>query len=424
MAASLSPGASEAPAPDEPGAVALKPTTTVCPTCLRKLLGLTFEARGKVWLTRDCPEHGVTTAIVASSRRAYWLRDEVPHPPPEGADVCNVGPEHRTCVALLELTDACNLACPACYAQSPMGKHRPLAELKAALTRFLKDRGPLDVLQLSGGEPTIHPDFLEILDFARRAPIGHVMINTNGVELARSDTLAAEIRKRRPKVELYLQMDGLDPKAHVALRGKDLLDIKREALRKIVDLDIPTTLVCTVAKGVNEVELGELLRLGMNLPQIRGVSFQPATGAGRYTLPFDAVNRTTMGDIFRLVEAQSAGQFQDGDFKPLPCSNPNCCAFTFLHRNKITPPIPLTRLVRIEDHLDKVKDRISFNVGDAVECCGIEAKPEDIFRVVVKPFMDAYTYDQDRIDECCTHILRPDGTSVSFCQHNILERGR
>lgn len=415
------PGVSELPA----GAVALEATSTICPRCLRPLDGATFaSADGRVWLTRTCPDHGVATALVSASRSGWWARHEVPHPPPTEAEKLSVGPAHRTCVALLELTDACNLACPACYAQSPSGKHRPLEELQAALTRFLRDRGPLDVLQLSGGEPTIHPDFFAILDFARRAPIGHVMVNTNGVELARSPTLAAELKKRRPRVELYLQLDGFDPRAHVALRGKDLVETKRAALRAIVDHDLPTTLVATVVKGVNDQEVGELVRLGLSLPQVRGLSLQPATSAGRLDVPFDPADRTTPADLFRLVERQTAGQFRASDFEPLPCSNPNCCQFTFLRRDHVVPPTPLTRLVKVADHVDKLKDRISFQVGDAIECCGIEAKPEEIFRVVVKPFMDAWTYDQSRIDECCTHIIRPDGSGVSFCRHNILERGR
>ncbi|HND30048.1 MAG TPA: radical SAM protein [Myxococcota bacterium] len=402
----------------------LKETRTLCPDCLRPLVGLSYEEGGKVYLERTCPEHGRKVALIAGDRKHYWLRDEVPHPPLSADEKCAVGPEHRSCVALLELTDACNLACPACYAQSPAGKHRPLPELKEALSRFIRERGPLDVLQLSGGEPTIHPDFLAILDFARRAPIGHVMVNTNGIELARSPTLAAELAKRKPKIELYLQMDGLDERSHSVLRGAKLLELKRKALEQVRQHDLPTTLVCTVVQGVNDQEIGELLRLGLGMPQIRGVTLQPATSAGRFELPLDPLSRATLSEVIQAVEAQSAGKLAASDFKPLPCSNPNCCSFTFIARPRQGPQIPLTRLIQIEDHLEKIKDRISFTVRDAEECCGVKAKPDEVFRVVVKPFMDAWTYDQDRIDECCTHILRPDGSSVSFCQYNTLERGR
>lgn len=401
------------------GAVVLQPTRTLCPVCLQTVEGRSYLHEGKVWLGRRCPTHGVATALIAADRASWWGRGEVPHPPP--ASACATGPAHPSCVVLLELTDACNLACPACYARSPAGRHRPLEELKAALTRFVRERGPVDVLQLSGGEPTLHPDFFAILDFARRAPFGHVMINTNGLRLAEDPELARQIAARRPRVELYLQMDGLDAASHVALRGKDLLDVKRRALEAAVAADLPVTLVVTVVKGVNEQELGELLRLGLSLPQVRGISLQPATGAGRFELPLDPRDRATAGDVFAWIEAQG-GVLEARDFQPLPCSNPNCCQFSFLRRDKYHAPAPLLRLVDLARHLGQVEDRIAFQAGDAVECCGVKLAPEEAFRVVVKPFMDAWTFDWDRVDECCTHVLTREGEAVSFCKYNVLMR--
>ena len=147
--------------PRDTGDGVLKTTRTLCPTCLRPLLGTTVQRSGRVYLQRECPEHGVIEALVSSARRHYYLRDEVPHAPPAGAAElsstsarganralpilssredggdcqpdtscgCGPGPGHRTCVALLEITNACNLHCPVCFAQSPHGSHRPVAEL-------------------------------------------------------------------------------------------------------------------------------------------------------------------------------------------------------------------------------------------------------------------------------------------------------
>jgi 7,8-dihydro-6-hydroxymethylpterin dimethyltransferase len=113
---------------------------------------------------------------------------------------------------------------------------------------------------------------------------------------------------------------------------------------------------------------------------------------------------------------------REDDFHPLPCSNPNCCGFTFLARRGKKSPLPLARIVRYEDHVERLADRVNFKLDDARACCGFGGRPEDFFRVAVKPFMDAYTYDEDRADECCIHIIQPGGRGVSFCRFNTLQR--
>ena len=169
----------------------LKESGTLCPKCLAALPGTTFQRDGRVYLRRVCPEHGTIESLVCSDRRHYYLRDEVDHQPnqPDKPDkpepCCSPQPGHKSCVALLELTGQCNLRCPACYAGSPNGPHRSFESLCGDLERFLADRGPFDVLQLSGGEPLLHPDLLPIIDHCRTLPIKGLMINTNGLELLR-----------------------------------------------------------------------------------------------------------------------------------------------------------------------------------------------------------------------------------------------
>jgi 7,8-dihydro-6-hydroxymethylpterin dimethyltransferase len=231
------------------------------------------------------------------------------------------------------------------------------------------------------------------------------------------------LARRMPGLEINLQMDGLAAKVHTALRGKDLLEKKRDALKRIAAAGIPVTLVCTVTRGVNEDGLGELVRFGLSMPLCRGITFQTATHCGRFEETFDPLDRTTMADVVRLLIEQSGGMLQTFDFKPLPCSNPNCCTFTAIARPKNRPFVPLMRLFRYENHIDRLADRLTFDLKDIKECCGREGRAEDFFRIVIKPFMDAYTYDRDRAAECCIHIIRPGGKAVSFCRFNIFERG-
>jgi uncharacterized radical SAM superfamily Fe-S cluster-containing enzyme/prolipoprotein diacylglyceryltransferase len=444
--------------PKDTGDGVLKQTRTLCPECLKRVPGETLQRGGRIYLRRECPEHGVMEALVSSSRRHYYLRDEVPHAPPakepdrgqgvmtseRGQDVrakgalpvltpdasgcegesccCSSQPGHRTCVALLEITEACNLRCPVCFARSSHGGHRPMAAACADLEAFIAARGPLDVLQLSGGEPLLHPDLLAIVDRCRQLPIEQVVINTNGLELLHNAGLAAELAKRHPRPHLFLQFDGLDSESHVALRGADLLARKRAVLDLVVRHDLPTHLACTVVKGVNEDQLGDLFELGIRTPQIRGITYQPATWNGRYQLEGDALDRVTLADVIRLLAEQTGGVLAEDDFRPLPCSNPNCCSFTFVARRRKGAPLPLMRVTRYEDHLDRLADRVNFKLDDARACCGLGGRPDEFLRVAIKPFMDAHTYDEDRADECCIHIIRPGGRGVSFCRFNTLER--
>lgn len=401
----------------------LKETQTLCPECLNALPGQVVERNDQVFLERTCPTHGHQSALISSSRSGYYLRHEVPHPPPDDqSSCCGPSPVHRTCLGLLEITDACNLTCEACYANSPAGVHHSMASLLERLDRFIASRGPLDILQLSGGEPTIHPQFFDILDACKARDIRHIMVNTNGIKLARDDKFAAELAKRKPNLEVYLQLDGLSSAPHQTLRGADLLSLKQKAIEAIVDADIPTTLVCTVVDGVNTNELGELLQLGLRIPQLRGITYQPATFTGRYELPKTLHQRSTVSDIISALDVQTQGQFAQSDFRPLPCSDPNCCTFTFAHRPPHQKAVPIPRLMDVDEQLNELADRIHFIPEDAGGCCGGAPQKDDLFRVVVKPFMDRYTYDQDRIDECCVHIIDSEGVGRSFCEYNVLHR--
>jgi uncharacterized radical SAM superfamily Fe-S cluster-containing enzyme len=326
-------------------------------------------------------------------------------------------------LALLEITDACNLACPACYAQSPAGKHHDPDVLINRLDAFLGVRGKLDVLQLSGGEPTIHPDFFHILDAVKERDVAHVMINTNGLRLAEDPDFAAELKKRAPGLELYLQLDGLDKESHRVLRGRDLLEKKRSALQRIAEHHLPTTLVVSAAAGVNEGELGELLRLGLAIPEIRGITLQPVTYSGRYDLKKSADDRLTVAHVVEALVAQTEGIFEGDDFKPLPCSDPNCCTFTYVTRLSTGKHVAATRLMDYDAWADRLADRIHFDPDNTGGCCGIDLPRENFFRVVIKPFMDAFTYDQHRVDECCVHVIGDDGEGISFCEFNTRRRG-
>lgn len=245
-------------------------------------MGMVVNRCGKVYLRRECVHHGETVALISSDRRHYYLRHEAPHPLGT-LPCCSSGPGHRTCIALLELTEKCNLNCPVCFAESFGDKHRRYEDLVIDLDGFLRERGPLDVLHLSGGEPLLHPDLLRLIDYCKTLPIKHVMINTNGLVLLEDRGLLVELARRKPRLEINLQFDGVRRSTFLALRGIDLLRKKYNILQLLSEYDFPTTLVATVAKGIDHVGRIEVH------PERRMTQLfeQPAETAGRFLAGFE-----------------------------------------------------------------------------------------------------------------------------------------
>jgi len=313
---------------------------------------------------------------------------------------------------------------------------------------------------LSGGEPTIHPDFSQILETALRFPIGRVLVNTNGLRINQNTELLDTLHKHRDRIELYFSFASFRPSVHTRLYGLDLRKQKVAALERARDADIFVTLVPTVERGVNEEEIGDLYRFALSMDNITGLTYQPVMSAGRYQHEYHADERLTLTDVLQQLEIQTGGELRSTDFVGLPCSHPDCCALTygFLNpeRSKI---IPLPRHLDVGRYLDLFSDRISFagllgsasrrvwsdiahlrgrqtlkDLGVLFAKGGIrEVIPlmrnrdefgKRVFRIVVKPFMDAHTFDWNRVKQCCTKILNESGEAVSFCEYNVFHRGR
>ena len=249
--------------------------TSVCATCLRRVEAKILLSNDEVVMEKWCPEHGKARVLLADDV-AYWRRArefflKAPELPVRFATPtrwgcpydCGLCPDHmqHSCLALLEITDRCNLRCPVCYAGSgpERTEARSLVEIEKMLDALVEGEGEPDVVQISGGEPTIHPDFFAILDAARRRPIRHLMVNTNGIRIAADAAFAERLASYAPGFEVYLQFDSLDDAVNRVLRGAPLLDQRLKALERLNELNLSTTLVVTVVKGLNDGEIGKLV---------------------------------------------------------------------------------------------------------------------------------------------------------------------
>ncbi len=443
-------------------------TKSLCPHCRRLVDAKIIVRDGRVYFRKRCPEHGTVEDFVCSDV-AYYERHEFDQParrplkygvaPERGCPYdCGLCTEHEqhTCIALVEVTSSCNLRCPMCFAESgPGGDFIDFATYSRMVDRYVALEGVADVLQLSGGEPTLHPELVRMVRYAYEQPIQVVMINTNGIRLAKDPELLAALAPMRDRLEVYLQLDGFDEHTHTRLRGEPLLEVKLAALDALRRHDIRCTLVCTVDHTTNLHEVGAVLRFGLERPGVRGVSYQLATYCGRHLAPADLERRATMPDVVRALVAQTGGIVAEDDFYPLPCAHPNCHLMAYLYRGGATP-VPISRIIDVRKHMDLIANSIVYTPARARQLvakylegaggcgcgpggCGngtpdaaldpfvVKALAEqlsgaDVFRVTLTAFLDAHTFDTRRVMKCCLAHLLPSGHVVPFCAYNTLYR--
>jgi len=418
---------------------------------------------GQVFYLKRCPDHGVQRTLIADDI-AYWKsqRDwlkpgDRPLRPQTRTDHgcpydCGLCPDHEqhSCLAILEINEACNLTCPVCFAESSTRRdtHRAMDEIEAMLDAVVASEGEPDLVQISGGEPTLHPQFFEILAAAKRRPIRHLMINTNGLRIAREAGFAEKLAAFMPGFEVYLQFDSLKREALMNLRGADLTSVRAQALAALERNNISTTLVVTLKKGVNDGEIADIVRHALTWRCVRGVTFQPIQDAGRNDGFAPGEHRMVLTEVRR--EIAKAGVFALEDLIPLPCNPDQICIGYGLRKGETVAPITalLPRDILVEaapntvtfegypELREKVFNLLSLSTaqGDTSEkladvlCCLPDAVVpeglayENTFRVVIMQFLDRFNFDLATVKRSCVHFVQPDGQIIPFDTFNTFYR--
>jgi uncharacterized radical SAM superfamily Fe-S cluster-containing enzyme len=475
-------------------------TTTVCPLCFAEkqrrsdedgvfVDGMLVSRGGSIWMRRYCPVHGETESMYEEDADIWRARDGWSTPtlqitpdrannnggfPAGYRDGLPASHGQHTCILLLNVTERCNYKCPTCYAsalppEAPGESEGPsIAEIERTVRTMIgREQGKLGVLMLSGGEPTVRKDLPEIIERMVDLPITRVMINTNGRRIAKDDSFLKLIEKHRKRIEIYLQFDGIKPSTYIAHRGEDVAQDKLTALTRLNEIGVFTTLVATVKKGVNEDELGDIVKLGLDTPRCAGIAFQPMFGSGRAPA-FDPQDRITPTGILKRIGEQTGGVVSGEDFIPLPCSHKDCCDITYMLKTSSGEWKSVPKLVG-KDELRKwihvVSNTISFDsvsetvstmlksgaiqrvfseqlkcstpelVGEIARMCGCipglpellggiwkrsgaeEHMAERTFRITAKMFMDSHTFHEARLRQCCVHTgtFEEDPRRYSFC---------
>ena len=437
-------------------------TTSLCETCLEPVPTKVVIEDACVWYLKRCRTHGVMKTLI-SDDLDYWRAQKLwlkPGDRPLTAQTrteagcpfdCGLCPDHEqhSCLAILEINQACDLACPVCFADAANvhGSHRPLAEIERMLDALVASEGEPDLVQLSGGEPTLHPDFFAILDAVKRRPVRHVMINTNGVRIAQDRAFVDRLASYKPALEVYLQFDSLNDDALMNLRGARLARVRRAALEALERVELSTTLVAVIKRGVNDHEVADIVRHALAWNCVRGVTFQPVQDAGRNEGFDPHAHRVLLTQIRR--EVGKSGVFDTEDMIPLPC-NPDQISIGYGLRAgpRVTP---ITRLIPREVILDgpntvlyeananlraAMFDLLSLSTAQAnteeklagLLCCLPQAMvPAEVsyansFRVVIMQFLDRYNFDLATVKRSCVHFVTPEGQIYPFDTYNTFYR--
>ncbi|EJL65728.1 radical SAM protein [Flavobacterium sp. CF136] len=438
-------------------------TKSLCHHCLALVDTKIVFQDDKVWMLKHCKTHGETKSMIADDvnyykqLRNYNKQSEMPlkfntkvhYGCPYDCGLCTDHEQH-SCLTIVEVTDRCNLACPTCYANSApnYGRHRTLEEIEKMFDTVVANEGEPDVVQISGGEPTVHPEFFKILDIAKSKPIKHLMLNTNGIRIAKDIKFVETLATYMPDFEIYLQFDSFKPEVLQKLRGEDLTEVRKKAIEHLNQFNISTTLVITLQKGENDDEIGKIIEYALQQKCVRGVTFQPTQVAGRNDNYDDFSGRITLTEVRRKIYEQYP-LFTPQDLIPVPC-NPDalCMAYALKIDGEV---FPMTHLINPEDLLNNSKNTIVFehdeklkthmlnlfSTGISVDCaegefnelmCCLPRVQSDtlnynnLFRILIMNFMDAHDFDVRAVKKSCVHIVSDKMKIIPFETMNLFYR--
>ncbi|MGR0317968.1 radical SAM protein [Agromyces sp. ZXT2-3] len=464
--------------------------TAYCPEChdpdgplseVRRLSGALMVRDGRVWLERGCPVHGLVSTLYdedpeilrylerwqaptkrhVPDRPGNWL----PVPEAYGYGLPEMQTQH-TCILLEDVTEHCNLRCPTCFTASgpQLSGVAPLDAVLANVdARLERENGRLDVLMLSGGEPTLYPWFEELLDELVERPIVRIMVNTNGMLVASDDRTLELLARHRDRLEVYLQYDGPSSEASVHHRGGDLTRFKDLAIERLSSAEIFTTLTMTAALGVNDADIGAVVLRALETPFVSGVALQPVFGSGRGQL-IDPMDRLTHTGVLARLGPQTGGVVNWHDLTALPCSHPHCASVGYLLKDdagvwrslvaivghdellrwlEIAPeslanrvadraiPLQMRNLVKnslldlLSEQASPADSRTATLWQNICEQCDLgigtlatlaasrlpgqrdrmrRLMGERVKRITVKPFQDISTMLEERLVQCCVHV--------------------
>jgi len=452
-------------------------TQSTCKVCRRIVPAKVVTPDGlHVYYHKFCPVDGISQNRVHGDLATYlatqryvkpaWIPEELSgqsdKPCPHGCGFCDRHEQHL-CMPIVEITFRCDLACPVCIADAGQEWDMTVEEFRTLADRLIRAERQIDVLNLSGGEPLLHPQLLKIVDEALGRPeIVRVSVSTNGLSLLRNPTLARELHDRN--VVIALQFDGFDDGAYEVLRGKRLLDAKLSILNLLSEVGISTSLTFTAASGVNTDQLARTVEYLFSHPHVISMMIQPLSFAGRASAFSGKIDRLTVADVVRLLGETGGGCVKASDFVPLPCSHPLCFSLAYYLVLSNGQTVSLNELVDASTMLDSLTNRTIFGLDseehdrlkamvyemwsgpagstpdsevvmktlrsilDEISSSRFDARrafgvaERHIKSIFIHAFQDVEDFDLSRVRRCCQAYPQPNGKLIPACVYNVLRR--
>ncbi len=452
-------------------------TRGLCAVCKQTVDVKIHFRQDAVWFDKYCPTHGHQSCLVASS--VEWYLDALsfvsPNTPPRG-DIkavkagcphdCGPCASHQQKVALpvVPITSACNLDCPICYTVNKNEDAHMLskADFETILGHLKAQHDELDIINFTGGEPTLHPELPALLAMARDAGIRRLTISTNGLKLLNEDYVAAIAQH---DARIVLSLDTFRDEVDKVMLGATTVQAKLKVLDLLERHDLTTTILPAVAKGLNDADVGPLFDLMMRKPNICSLEMHTLTFTGQGGAGFQRSARITTPDLHAIVDAHTGGKITAKDFVPSPLAHPHCYSicyllcldgggyvpFTrFLSRGKlfelladslyVQPREPIESALRdaIDDlwaRGDEVEDgerilatlkRLVREMFPSDGALPLEARQKIAERatkaIYIHSHMDEESFDVARIMKCSVGVPDVDGSNIPTCSYNVLYR--
>lgn len=447
-------------------------TLALCPTCHQKVNARIIENETKIYLEKFCPTHGVSRALICSD--AHWYQDSRHYVKPRQLPLttqvktfagcpesCGLCPEHQqhTCLPVIEITPKCDMKCPICLKDTKKLSQLTLQEFEFILDKLLEFEGNVPVINLSGGEPTFHPEIEQFLKLAANKPIMQTTVSTNGNKLLYDKALRAVFKETDTIVAL--QFDGFTPETYRYLRGDaTLVDRKLELINLLEAEGIKYSLVATVAKTINDHEITPMVDFFFS-SQALSLMFQPVTFTGVAAPLASQKLRLTIPDVVKEIE--NSRYVTPGDFNPLPCSHFSCFALAYYFIIGTGQYLSLKEFLGRDNYLEVIcnrtlpgldncgysliKEKI-YEFWSAADTCATNEQilkrikqtlktmsstqftPQQAFAlgvesmkaIFIHQFMDVETLDFGRLIKCCNHYPQADGRLIPICAWNIFHQ--
>lgn len=458
--------------------IVLNQTTSLCKFCKNGVEANIVQKNNKIFMRKECPEHGASEILVSSNAQWYLetlnypaklirpiVKKEVDAGCPFDCGACT-SHEQKVYLPVIPITSACNLSCPICYTinKNEGAYHISLEEFQKLLDVIKKNDPDMQLINLTGGEPTCHPQFMQIIRLCHQAGIHRITISTHGLSLIRDDKTLEELA--RIKARIVLSFDSFNDVTNKKMLGINATKSKLKVIEKLNEYNIDTTLIPVIAKGLNDHELKDMVDLMFCTDNLRSLEIHTMTFTGQGGEEFDPNFRITTPDVLEMIETFSKGKIMVKDFTPSPCAHPLCyqtCYLLKLHNGEF---LPFTRFMSKKQMRFLLEDNLYLEPGPKLEevlkdvinelwTQDIEgADADDVLKTLKKLLLEMYpatpisyeerqvisersakaiyihahmdedNFDMDRIKQCSVGIPFADATNIPTCSYNVLYRER